>query len=92
MLRFEWDREKAAKNQAKHGVAFNEAATALADPLSTTFPDPDHSILEDRFVTIGTADTGRLLVVIHTGRPGAIRIISARKATRRERKFYEDGP
>ena len=63
----------------------------FGDPLSVTFPDPDHSATEDRFITIGTSERGRVLVVSHTDRDDRIRIISARKATRRERKAYEEG-
>jgi uncharacterized protein len=73
------------------GPGFNEAATVLEDPLSTTFPDEAHSEGEMRFVTIGVSQLGRLLVVAHTERNDTIRIISARRATRREREFYEQG-
>ena len=89
-MRFDWDRHKAASNQRKHGVSFREAATIFADPLSWTFPDPDHSEDEDRFITIGTSQLGNLLVIAHTDQVETIRIISARKATRRERRFYEE--
>jgi uncharacterized DUF497 family protein len=87
----EWDERKAKSNLRKHGVSFPEAATARDDLLSVTFPDPDHSIDEVRFVTIGQAATGRILVVAHTDRGQAVRIISARPATRREHRFYEEG-
>jgi len=87
---FEWDEDKAAGNLKKHKVSFTEAATVFGDPLSITFPDPDHSVDEDRFITIGTSDRDRVLVVSHTDRDDRIRIISARKATRRERKVYEE--
>jgi uncharacterized DUF497 family protein len=89
-MEFEWDEDKAERNLKKHKVAFQEAATVLGDPLSVTFPDPDHSIDENRFITIGTSDRGRVLVVSHTDREDRTRIISARKATRKERKFYEE--
>jgi uncharacterized DUF497 family protein len=89
-MEFEWDEDKAAGNRKKHKVAFDEAATVFGDALSSTFPDPDHSMEEDRFITIGTSDRGRVLIVSHTDREGRIRIISARKATRRERKGYEE--
>ena len=82
---------KAAANLRKHGVAFEEASTALRDPLSATAADPDHSIDEDRFITFGVSSEGRLLVVSHTERGETIRIISARLATRSERQIYEDG-
>ena len=90
-MEFEWDPDKAVQNLKKHKVAFDEAATVLGDLLSVTFSDPDHSIKEDRLVTIGMSVRGRVLVVSHTDRGERIRIISARKATRQERKTYEDG-
>jgi len=90
-VQFEWDLKKTANNLRKHGISFKEAATVFGDPLSMTFEDPDHSIDEQRFVTIGESRKRRVLVVAHTDRGGVIRIISARKATRRERKFYEEG-
>ena len=90
-MQFEWDPHKDAANQRKHGVAFREAATVFADPLSTTFPDPDHSLSEQRFLIVGTSITGHLLVVAYAERNDRIRIISARTATRRERDFYEEG-
>jgi len=87
----EWDSEKAASNYAKHGVDFHEAGTVLDDPLSTTFPDPDHSEDEQRYLTIGSSLSGRILVVAHTDRGEAVRLISARPATSGERRFYEQG-
>ena len=87
----EWDRAKAAQNIVKHGVSFEEAATVLRDPLSTTGVDPDHSLGEQRFITFRVSRRGRLLVVSHTDRDDIIRIISAREATRRERTIYEEG-
>jgi len=90
-VEFEWDPEKAAANVRRRRVSFNEAATVLEDPLSTTFPDEAHSEGEIRFVTVGVSQRGRLLVVAHTERNDTIRIISARRATRREREFYEQG-
>jgi uncharacterized DUF497 family protein len=89
-MEFEWDDAKAARNRKKHAIAFDEAATIFGDPLAVTFPDPDHSSDEDRYITLGTSERGRLLVVSHTDRDDRIRIISARKATRRERKAYEE--
>ena len=89
-LTFEWDQKKAASNLRKHGVSFEEAATAFGDPLSLTIPDPDHSLNEDRYVLIGESQMERLLVVAHTERSDTIRIISARLATRGERKSYEE--
>ena len=91
MLLFAWDEEKAASNLEKHGVAFEEAATAFGDPLSLTVADPDHSDNEDRFILLGETALGRLVVVAHSERGDKIRIISARLATKRERKDYEKG-
>ena len=91
MLNFECDPNKAAANVGKHGVTFDEAATVFGDSLSLTVYDPDHSYDEDRYITMGTSADGRLLIVSHTDRDDRIRIISARKATRRERKVYENG-
>lgn len=88
-MRFEWDRDKAVSNCNKHGVPFDEAVTVFYDPLAATFGDPDHSVEEDRLITLGYSGQGRLLVVCHTERSGAIRIISARRATVRERKRHE---
>jgi uncharacterized DUF497 family protein len=88
-MEFEWNEKKAAQNLEKHAVSFLEAGTVFGDPLSTTFPDPDHSIDEERFITIGLSDRNRVLIVSHTDRDGKTRIISARKATRRERTAYE---
>lgn len=90
-MQFEWDPAKALANLKQHGVGFHEAATVLEDPLSATFPDKAHSEGEARFVTIGASSRGRLLVVAHTERGDAIRVISARRATRHERHFYEQG-
>jgi hypothetical protein len=89
-MEFEWDQATATANLKKYKVAFAEAATVFADPLSLTFADPDHSIDEDRYITIGASDRGRILIVSHTDREDRIRILSARKATRRERKAYEE--
>jgi uncharacterized DUF497 family protein len=90
-LKFEWDERKADQNRKKHGVSFEEASTVFGDPLSRTIPDPLHSEGEDRFVMLGESHGRRLLVVAFTERGPNIRIISARKATRRERKDYEEG-
>lgn len=89
-LEFEWDRRKAAANERKHGVSFEEAAGVFGDPLSLTIGDPDHSSEEDRFVTIGASPRGRTIVVVHTDRADRVRIVSARVATRRERAQYEE--
>jgi uncharacterized DUF497 family protein len=87
----EWDPEKAVANLTKHGVDFHEAGTVFDDPLATTFPDPLHSVDEQRYVTIGSAVSGRILVVAHTDRGEAVRLITARPATRSERRFHEQG-
>jgi uncharacterized DUF497 family protein len=90
-MRVTWDARKAAANLKKHGVSFEEASTALADPLSITGVDPDHSIDETRWITFGLSNRGRLLAVAHTDEGDAIRIISARAAMRPERRLYEEG-
>jgi uncharacterized DUF497 family protein len=84
---FEWDPRKAAANREKHGVSFEEASTVFGDPLAMTIPDPLHSADEARFATIGQSSKGLLVAVIHTDR-GIVRIISARRATPRERRTY----
>lgn len=88
---FEWDEDKARANEAKHGVSFPEAASVFADPLAVTFDDPRHSADEDRYLTIGLSAAGRVLIVSHTDRGTATRVISARVASRGEREGYEDG-
>jgi hypothetical protein len=88
-MRFEWDRSKATANLKKHRISFDEAVTVFYDPLAATFADPDHSDDESRFITVGYSVRGRLLVVCHVDRGGAIRLISARRATPRERKRHE---
>jgi uncharacterized DUF497 family protein len=90
-VEFEWDPDKAARNFTKHRVSFHETATVFDDPLAMTYCDPDHSEDEDRFITFGHSKEGRLLVVAHTDRNDRTRIISARAATRNERKQYEEG-
>jgi uncharacterized protein len=89
-VRFEWDHKKATGNLRKHKVSFLEAVSVFYDPLSATGDDPEHSIDERRFVTFGISTSGRLLVVAHADRDDAIRIISARPATRAERGIYEE--
>ena len=88
-MRFEWDVNKAAGNLAKHRVSFEEAATVFGDPLGYIVADPRHSSEEQRFVLLGLSRRRRLLAVMHVGRGAAIRIISARSATPRERRSYE---
>jgi uncharacterized DUF497 family protein len=90
-LEFEWDNKKAARNIKKHGVSFQEASTVFGDPLAVTIHDPLHSEDEDRFVTLGESFRRRLVVVVFTERGDRIRIISARLATRGERRDYEEG-
>jgi uncharacterized DUF497 family protein len=90
VLFFEWDPDKARRNLELHGVSFDEGSTAFKDTLSLTIHDPLHSDEEDRFILIGNSATNRLLVVVHTERGENIRIISARKATKKERKQYEE--
>jgi uncharacterized DUF497 family protein len=90
MLLFEWDPNKARRNLEIHGVSFDEASTAFKDPLSLTIGDPLRSDEEDRFILIGNSGRDRLLVVVQTERGETIRIISARKATKKERKQYEE--
>jgi uncharacterized protein len=87
---FEWDPRKETRNRLKHGVSFRESATVLGDPLATTFPDAAHSEKEQRYITIGMSEGGKILVVAHTQERDTIRIISARRATRQERTFYEE--
>ncbi len=89
-LSFEWNEEKAKSNRLKHSISFDEASTVFADSLSLTIRDPAHSQAEDRFVTLGISHRGKLLVVVHTARGDNIRIISARAASRRERRTYEE--
>jgi hypothetical protein len=90
-LRFTWDPRKDSANLRKHGVSFDEASTAFADPLSITVPDPDHSDDEARFILDGHSLRHRILVVIHAERSeSVIRLIRARLASRRERRIYEE--
>lgn len=90
-MTFQWDPEKAVSNVKKHGVSFEEAVSVFADPLAVTIDDPDHSIGESRFLTIGQSVLYRYVVVSHTERDGQVRLISARFATRQERRSYESG-
>ena len=89
-MNFEWDPDKAAQNLRKHRVSFHEAATVFADQLAMTYHDPDHSIMEHRWITVGMSSAGRALIVAHADRGENVRVISARKTTRRERKHYEE--
>jgi uncharacterized protein len=90
-MQFEWAPEKARSNFRKDKVTFEEAATAITDPMAATGVDPDHSGGEFRYITFGIPKRGRLLVVAHTETRDSIRMISARLARKRERKIYEEG-
>jgi uncharacterized protein len=89
-LEFAWDPQKAEANRQKHGVSFDEATTIFTDPLSLTISDPDHSEREERWLLLGRSKAGALLVVTYVERGVRIRLISARTATRRERRDYEE--
>lgn len=88
---FEWDPNKATTNLRKHGVSFEEAVTAFGDPLSILLHDPDHALGEERYLVLGVSRGQHLLVVAFVERPPLTRLISARLATRRERRQYEEG-
>ena len=94
-IKFDWDPAKAASNSAKHGVGFHEAMTVFVDPVARTILDPDHGVDEERWVTLGAASTGNLVVVVHTWREmdpyrTDVRIISARRPTRSEARQYRE--
>jgi uncharacterized protein len=89
-VEFEWHPEKAVENLRKHDVSFTEAATVFGDSLAATVPDPDHSHIESRYITIGMSNRRRLLMVAHADRLERTRIISARKLTHNERRAYEE--
>lgn len=93
MLRFEWDEAKNRQNRSKHGIWFEEARSVFDDPASRVFFDPEHSENEDRFLIVGMSYVARILVVAHCYREAdsIVRIVSARKATKKEVKFYEEG-
>lgn len=90
-LKFEWDENKNSINKAKHNVSFEEAKTVFYDEFALIIDDPEHSVEEDRFIILGFSAQAKLLVVCHCYRQAdmVIRIISARKATKNESKFYE---
>jgi uncharacterized protein len=88
---FEWHAAKAQANLAKHGVSFEQATAVFLDPLALTFQDPDHAEGEEREITVGHIARGQVVLVAHCLRADRLRIISARPATRRERKQYEEG-
>lgn len=89
-MEFEWDENKAAANLLKHGVSFNEAKTVFNDPLYIFFDDPEHSVYEQRFIILGESIQKRMLMVAYTERDNIIRLISARRATPKERRYYEE--
>jgi len=91
-MQFEWDPDKDAKNQINHRVSFEEASTVFGDPLARTIDDPDHSLDERRFLTVGHSAQGRLIVVGHTDRNDRVRLINARDATPAERHAYQEEP
>lgn len=88
---FEWDKNKAEANLSRHEVLFDEAITVFDDPLYIDFYDPDHSDEEERYIVIGKSQQHRILIVSYTERNNKVRLISARKATRKEREDYEEG-
>lgn len=90
-MKFEWDPRKAETNLRKHGVSFDEAASVFLDCLALSGSEPDHSISELQYITLGMSRLSRLLVVSHTHRPDAIGIINARRMTRSERRLHEEG-
>jgi len=90
-MRFEWDPAKAAANLEKHGVSFPEATTVFGDPFELTIPDPDHSVQEQRFLSLGSSAENRVLLVAYTERGSIIRIIHARTAAPKERRTYDAG-
>ncbi|YAF94458.1 MAG: BrnT family toxin [Nodularia sp. CChRGM 3473] len=90
-MRFEWNKNKAARNLSKHEVSFEEAKTVFDDPLYVDFYDPDHSEDEERYLIVGESNQGRLLIVSYTERGNSVRLISAREVTRTEREAYEEG-
>jgi uncharacterized DUF497 family protein len=93
MLRFDWDEKKNKSNRTKHGIWFEEAQTVFGDPHGRLFYDPEHSECEDRFILLGMSAAARILVVVHCHRDSnsVVRIVSARKATRKEARYYEEG-
>jgi uncharacterized DUF497 family protein len=91
MMDFEWDSKKAASNIRKYSASFSEAKSVFQDPLAWTALDPDGPAAEPRFISLGMSRPGRLLLVVHTDRPGVIRLISARPVSKAERRIYEEG-
>jgi uncharacterized protein len=89
-VKFEWDPKKATSNLSKHGVSFEEGLTVFKDPLGRIFDDEDHSLDEEREIIIGHSANGRMLVVCFAAKKESVRLFSARKATKQERKDYEE--
>jgi uncharacterized DUF497 family protein len=89
VFKFEWNEVKARDNARKHNVTFEEGSSVFHDLLLVTFPDDEHSITEDQFISLGRSERGRILLVVHTDRGNAIRLISCRKATAAEQQTYE---
>ncbi|NUQ36196.1 MAG: BrnT family toxin [Caldilineales bacterium] len=89
-IQAEWDEQKARSNRKKHGVSFEEARTVFDDPLFIMFLDVEHSTDQERYITLGLSVKRRLLLIAHTDREGIVRIISARKATKNEKRVYEE--
>ena len=89
-MEFEWDTNKAAVNLSRHSISFDEAKTVFQDPFYIVFDDPDHSFEENRCIAIGQSGQNRLLFISYTERENAVRLISARRATRSERELYEE--
>jgi uncharacterized protein len=90
-VNFEWDPRKDAAKERKHGITFDEASSVFGDPFALTADDPDHSLDERRFLTVGYSTQHRLIIVAHTDRTDCIRIINAREVTPAERERYEEG-
>lgn len=90
-MKFDWDPKKARSNQKNHRVSFEEAQTVFSDSFNIEFYDPDHSDEEHRFILVGHSNLGRLLFISFTERGNEVRIISAREATSREQRDYENG-
>jgi uncharacterized protein len=89
-MKLQWDKKKASRNRQKHGITFEEAAAVFADPLALIFDDEWHSVMEEREIIIGHSTDGHLLLVSFVERTGVVRIISARRATKKERENYEE--
>jgi len=89
-MEFEWNSKKARSNFNKHGISFDEASTVFEDTLATVYEDPDHSVEERRFLMIGLSSKGQLLHIAFADRGERIRIVNARKVTKKEKRLYEE--